>query len=273
MGEAGSVFRIKNFDANYFTLNKSQVDADSFTKQEILHEISAIALPLPPAKQYWANNFKKLVDADRKIVETLNIHMSYINSDVFLNIDSLHDNRMISDENWKTMRTELQVYFHSISDFCFGKILWDRTFLGNPFKDIITKLKSKNADTIDPVILQTAFKRAYQTVSKTLKKIIIIVNSFKQKLEDQRSKSKDVMMELDGLNEVLLNEKCEEEVTKQIQELISSVDILMKSFHNVQKTKSMTIFEQKRTWIAHLNKLLTKIESAHERLNTDLKEL
>lgn len=272
MGE-GTVLRIKTFDANYLTLNKSQVDADSFAKQEILHDISTIALPLPQAKQYWAKTFRKLVDAERKIMETLNIHMSYINSDVLLNIDSLHDNRMISDENWRTLRMELDVYLHSISDLCFGKILWDRTFLGNPFKDIITKLKSKNSNTIDPVILQTAFKRAYQTVSKALKKTILIVTSFKQKLEDQRSKSKDVMMALDGLNDVLFEEKCEAEVAEKIQKLISSVDILSKSFHNLQKTKSMTIFEQKRTWIAHLNKLLTKIESAHERLNTDLKGL
>lgn len=273
MGEAGTVFRIKIFEANYLTLNKSQVDADSFTKQEILNEISAIAMPLLPKNQYWANSFKKLVDADRKIIETLNIHLSYINSDVFLNIDSLHENQMISDENWRTIQTELKVYFHNISDFCFGKILWDRTFLGNPFKNIITKLKLKNSDTIDPLILETAFKKAYQIVSKALKKTIIIVTSFKQKLEDQRTKSKDVMMELDGLNEVLFKEKSQEEVAKQIHKLISSVEILSKTFHNVQKTKSMTIFEQKRTWIEHLNKLLTKIESAHNQLKTDLKQL
>lgn len=273
MGEAGTVFRIKTFDVNYLTLNKSQVDADCFTKQEILNEISAIAMPLLPAKQCWANNFKKLVDADRKMIETLNIHMSYINSDVFLNIDSLHDNQMISYDNWRTIRTELEVYFHSISDLCFGKILWDRTFLGNPFKDIITKLKLKNSDTIDPAILQTAFKKAYQTVSKAVKKATIIVTSFTQKLEDQRSKSKNVMMELDGLNEVLFREKSQEEVAKQLQKFMTSVDILSKSFHNLQKTKSMTIFEQKRTWIEHLNKLLTKIELAHEKLNTYLKGL
>lgn len=175
---------------------------------------------------------------------------------------------MIPVASWSTIQTELTNYLEFLDGLDFASLLWNRSFLGNPFECILTKLQSQQSISLNRKALKTTFKDAYQTVEMAQKRIAKIIGNLKEDFNDQRVKTRDVVTALDDLNDDLLLIQNADRSAKQIGKFIDTLQIVSDAVRNLKKSKKPTgCFTPTISWKVQLANELETIENAHKQLN------
>lgn len=222
-----------------------------------------------PEEDVWTKYFEKLVKADQQIVKSLDIHLSYLNENIYKNVASLYNNRLIPADKWSTIQMELKDYLQFLNGLDFPNMLWNRTFLGNPFQSIFIKLKFQRFVLLNRNALEKIFKDAYQTVENAHEQIMIIIDNLKGDLEDQRVETRNVVVALDDLNgDLLIFEMNIGQSTIHVEKLIKSLQIVSDAVRNFRKPKmSLNCFAPATSWKVQLMNQLNIIENAHKQLD------
>lgn len=267
-GRAEEIFGVEIDRINCQTLEEAKVDAELASKRQLLDEIRNIEKTLPLDERDWIEYFRKVVNADAKIIASLFVHLSFLNTDHFQNINNNTAlKQLVSDADWQIIQSGLQDYSKLLQTFSFGEIVWKRTFLQNPFENFFTKVKAQDPNYLLHRKLKVAFKDAYQPVSKIQSQMSRIVSGMASSLSNQRAQSKVVMGELRDLDHFAVR-STKGKIEEQVKNTIKAFKKLLKSIENVNKIPKMwQFFFPKKSWIDNIIVQLEANELAHKNLD------
>lgn len=145
--------------------------------------------------------FKKMVMAEREIIEKLNVPLSHINPDNLTNISDEYQIGKIPDGVLRRLRVNLQGYLKMLKPLDFSKTVWEgRSFLGNPLEEFFIKTTANNLENLNDRTLEDAFKKAATEVDSAENAITATMKGFAEALGPQIEQSKKVMSRMHSLN-------------------------------------------------------------------------
>lgn len=266
-GEAAEIFGVEVSKMVGRTLEVDKVDADMAAKRQVLQKINNLEKKLPINEREWIKYFRKLVDCDMKIVESLSTDLSFLNSENFRHIVNNEKLRnLISNDDWGNIQTGLENYTKIMQAFNFDEIVWKQTFTQNPFEYFFTRIENENKDYLVIKTLKPAFKNAYTQVSNAQYKIARMSSGLISNLCSQRAQSKVVMAQLRDLD-ILAVCNNKKKVLVRFKKSIGELKKLLKSVENVNKIPRMLqLILTKKAWLDNIIEQLEAVDLAHKNL-------
>lgn len=266
-GEAEEIFGVEVTKLVGRTLEVDKVDAEMAAKRHVLQKIRDLEKTLPIEGREWLEYFRKLVNADMKIVESLATDLSFLNTENFRNLKNNQELKdLMSNADWKIFQTGLQNYTILMQTFNFEEIVWNRKFVQNPFEYFFTTINKENPNYLVIKKLKPAFKDAYTSVSKAQNKIAKIVSGLISNLSSQRAQSKLVMAELRDLD-IFAVRGIKTKIESRVKASLKVLEKLLKSVENVNKIPiALRLILTKKAWLDNIIEHLEAVELAHKNL-------
>lgn len=266
-GEAEEIFGVEVSTLVGKTLQVEKVDAELATKRKVLQDIRNLEKTLPLKGREWLEYFRKLVNSDVNIIESLATDVSNLNTEQFRNINNNQGLRdLISNVNWNKIQTGLQNYTKLMQTFDLDKIVWNRNFMQNPFEYFFTTIGKENSEYLVIKKLRPAFSDAYKKVYKAKEAIVDIANALKKKLKNQYDISKILMADLRELD-LFAVRNTQAKVERRVKTSIAKMEKLLKSVENFYKVPTYKkYFVSKTPWLDDLITQLENVDLAHKNL-------